>query len=147
MDKLMHNYQRIWLGGLIFIFAVCLPVVVGCENSGKRVIYGKVTYGGQPVEFGQVCFVPIEGTKGPLNAAMIIDGQYRIEARGGVPAGIYRVEVAAQNKTGRQRQVRGEMEDITVQMGPAEYARKDSPLRFEVGGDTGDQYDIDIPAK
>ncbi len=143
----MHNSQRLWIAAPVLVFAACLTFLVGCRQSDNRVISGTVTYDGQPVKLGQVCFVPIEGTKGPLNAAMIIDGQYRIEARGGVQPGTYRVEVAAQMKTGRQRLVRGEMEDITVQMGPIEYARKDSPLRFEVGADTSNQYNINIPVE
>ena len=144
----MHNYQRIWIGGLILIFAVCLPVIVGCgPSSGKRVISGAVTYDGQPVEFGQVRFVPIEGTKGPLYAAPIADGQYRMESRGGVPAGTYRVEVDAQKKTGRQIQVRANMQDEMIRISPVDYAGRKSPLKHTVDSGSGDRFDIDIPAK
>lgn len=143
----MYNFQRVCIGGLILVFAACLPVVVGCGPSGKRVISGTVTHNGQPVDAGRVSFVPIEGTKGPINVGMITDGRYRIEARAGVPAGTYRVEVSARKKTGHKRRELADMKGEMVQLGPIEYAGAESPLRFEVGGDSGDQFDIEIPAQ
>ena len=56
-------------------------------------MHGSVTCGSERVATGRVSFAPIEGTAGRICAATIVDGQYHIDAQGGVPLGDYRVEV------------------------------------------------------
>ena len=130
--------------------AVCLPLVTGCgkENSTK-VVYGTVTYAGESVETGQLRFVPVDGTPGPASLAKIANGEFRIEARGGVQIGWHRVEVEALKKTGRQvvgrRGLEETMVDETVRLGAEEYASNQSPLRIEVTADSDGQIDIEIP--
>ena len=147
----MQYAQCLWIGRLAFIYAACLATVAGCGQPGNMVVFGTVTCAGQPVETGIVRLVPIEGTKGPLNVGLIAGGQYRIEARGGVPVGTYRVEVVAEKKTGRK--VLGHigaeegMVDEIIQLGPVEYAGVKSPLRLEVGAGSDGPLDIDIPAQ
>ena len=86
----------------------------------RRVVFGNVTCGGEKVAFGEVLFVPIEGTRGPATAAVIVDGQYRAENRGGVPIGKHRVEISAQRATGRKVATpEGAMADEAVSIGPA----------------------------
>ena len=142
-----------WAVGLIFCLVMgagCL-LLTGCPEKGlpSQVVHGAVTVGGENVELGRVRFVPIEGTSGPASMSPITDGQYRIEARGGVPIGKHRVEVDAKKKTGRQ--VEGHtgfemgMIDETVRMGPDTYAGKDSPLVIEVTGKGDGRHDIEIP--
>ena len=93
--------------------------------------------------------MPIEGGTGPAIPASIIDGQYRIDAGGGVPVGKYRIEVSARKKTGRK--VRGftgtemSMIDEEVRMGPEIYSGRQSPLNVEVSTDSDGRLDITFP--
>ena len=139
---------------LLFFLAMaggCLGVL-GCGRGEFRpkIVYGTVMVGDQKVETGQVRFVPIDATAGaPPGASPIVVGQYRIDARGGVPLGRYRVEVDAYKKTGRQ--VRGftgteqGMIDELVHMGPEKYGGPDSPLIVELTADSDGRIDIQIP--
>ena len=89
-----HNAVRAYL-----LLGVGCLLSVGCGGQNgvsTEVIHGTVTVGGQTPETGRLRFVPIEGTPGPASTGRIVDGQYRIEARGGVPVGKHRVEVTAQ---------------------------------------------------
>jgi len=83
----------------LFILAVALHgMAAGCgSDSGLKeaTVNGQVTYQGQPIEEGEIRFVPIKGTKGPASLGTINQGQYTITARGGVPVGSHRVEIVA----------------------------------------------------
>ena len=72
-------------------------LLAGCGRRGleKAVISGRVTYQEQPVEEGNIRFVPIRGTKGPATTGTIRQGEYTATARGGVPVGTLRVEIEA----------------------------------------------------
>ena len=141
----MRCPDALWILGLVLI--------AGCGRSGgldAKVVHGTVTVAGEKVDAGEVRFVPIEGTPGPTSAATILDGQYRIEARGGVPVGKHRVEVEARRKTGRQVQQHNGFEmtlvDETVRVGAAEYATDRSPLAREITPDADGRIDLEIPA-
>ena len=130
--------------------AVCLPLVTGCgKESSTKVVYGTVTYAGERVETGQLRFVPIDGTPGPASLAKIVNGEFRIEARGGVPIGRHRVEVEAFKRTGRKvvgrRGLEESMVDETVRLGAQKYAGNQSPLTVEVTADADGRIDIEIP--
>jgi hypothetical protein len=135
---------------LLVVGVGCL-LVIGCGKGGlpSKVVFGTVTVAGQKVEGGQVRFVPVEGTPGSANAAQIVDGQYRIEGRGGVAVGKHRVEVTAMKKTGRKVQRHNGFEmamvDEEVRVSPPRYAGEQSPLLKEVTPDFDGQIDIDIP--
>ena len=81
-----------WIAGALA--ATCL-VLVGCGKgtSAAKVLHGSVTYDGQKVPKGRVSFVSQQNTLGTTYTAVIVDGQYRIEVRGGVPPAKYRVLV------------------------------------------------------
>ena len=86
---------------LLAILAVA--PLIGCgPTSGleKVVVRGKVSYDGQPVANGQIYFNPIMGTKGPVSGAPIKDGQYVVEAKGGVPVGTHQVKIEAYRSRG-----------------------------------------------
>lgn len=71
-------------------------ILAGCgrgDGLEKAIVYGRVTYDGVPIKNGVLRFRPIGDTKGPANAAEIIDGKYRMDARGGAAVGMHRVEV------------------------------------------------------
>jgi hypothetical protein len=82
---------------LIFLLPVVVVTVAGCSGGGleKSAISGRITFQGQPIEDGQIRFVPIKGTKGPATVGTIRGGNYTATARGGVPVGTLRVEVEA----------------------------------------------------
>ena len=131
----------------------CLPLALAAGCGGRDalpmvVVHGTVTCGGEPVERGEIRFVPIEGTPGPLSAGLISKGEYQIDVRGGVPAGRHRVEIVAQRRTGRQVMrdtgTESAMMDETVQLGPPEYAGEQSPLVAEVSKSNA-RFDFELP--
>ena len=56
-------------------------------------VSGKVTFNGSPLVKGQIRFLPIEGSTGPVTVESITDGYYTSEDIGGVPVGVHRVEI------------------------------------------------------
>ena len=69
----------------------------GCGRSGieRIVVSGKVTYQGHSIQRGQIRFAPTKGSKGPISGADIIDGEYLVDAKGGVPVGTHSVRIEA----------------------------------------------------
>ena len=126
--------------------------IAGCGSAEDlHILHGSVSVAGQSPDSGEIRFVPIEGTGGSVNAAVIVDGKYRIAGRGGVSIGKYRVEVIAKRKTGKQvRQYNGfetAMVDEQVPISPPIYAGSDSPLTEEVVPYGDDKIDVELPAK
>ena len=83
---------------LSLMAVACLALAVaGCGPSGPErvVVSGKVTYRGVPLKTGEIRFIPIKGTEGPMWGALIADGQYTADGKGGVPVGTHRVEILA----------------------------------------------------
>ena len=69
-------------------------ILAGCGGSLDIVpVHGTVKFNGRPIPDGQIRFVPIEDTKGPASTGNIVAGEYKIEARGGVPVGKHRIEI------------------------------------------------------
>lgn len=124
---------------------------MGCNQRtlATKVVEGSVTYGGEKVPMGDVLFVPIEDTRGPASVAPIVDGQYRIEARGGVPLGKHRVQIDARRKTGRSVPGSNGREPgliaETVRLGPPSFAETKSPLVVEVTEQSNGRFDFDLP--
>ena len=88
--------KPIQISGWLVAAALLLSSLGGCDESesfDRVVVYGQVTYLGKPVTSGQIQFVPLGETEGPMAAAEIVDGSYRVEQRGGVPAGQHRVRI------------------------------------------------------
>jgi hypothetical protein len=91
------------------------------------------------------------GVSGPTGSGPIVDGQYRIESRGGVPLGKHRVLVDAKKNTGRK--IRGTnglevtMIDEQVRIGPDIYTSDQSPLIADIRADSDGQFDITLPAR
>lgn len=82
--------------GLLALLLVA-AATAGCGRDELRrvVVTGEVKYGGQPIANGQVMFYPTGETPGPATAAVIKEGRYLADAKGGVPAGQHRVMVEA----------------------------------------------------
>lgn len=68
---------------------------LGCGKSGVERVYvsGKATYDGQPIEIGQIRFVPTSPATGPVTIERIENGQYATKTTGGVTPGTHRVEM------------------------------------------------------
>ena len=75
--------------------ALLAILVAGCSEPTHYTVVGEVSWLGQPVEDGQVVFLPEDGTLHPA-AAKIVNGRY--EAR--VPPGRMKVEVHGQKDMG-----------------------------------------------
>ncbi len=74
-----------------------IVILAGCgdSNKGKSILFGSVTYQGKLIERGQIRFIPQNGNELPMSSALIIDGKYRIDRKGGVPEGTYKVSIEA----------------------------------------------------
>lgn len=76
-----------------------LPLVccIGCGSRGteRAIVSGTVTLGGKPLAQAEIRFVPIEGTQAPISGAAIVDGRYKVRAKGGVPVGTHKVVIEA----------------------------------------------------
>jgi hypothetical protein len=136
----------------IAAFLAAFFALSGCgRGSAAKVVYGNVAYNGQKVTIGSVAFVPADGNRGQSRAAKIIDGQYRIDTKGGLPLGKYTVQVDAKRATGRK--VKGfngtetAMIDEQTPLGPPAYSGPQSPLKLEITADFDGKYDITIPQK
>lgn len=132
--------------GLIVVASL---VLVGCgRSSSGKAFHGSVTCEGKPVPMGQVSFVAVADASIPIRTAPIIDGQYRIVAPGGIPFGKYRIQVDAQEATGRKVPVNNGREmtmgDEKVRVGQAVYAGEQSPLTLDVNAASSETYDIAI---
>lgn len=85
---------------LLLISSVFLGLTfAGCgstESGPERVIVtGNVTFDGKPVSQGEIWFIPAAGREAPQAGAIIKEGQYRVENKGGVPIGVCQVKITA----------------------------------------------------
>lgn len=139
----MRNYNR----SLYTIAIVMLSFVFGCSENGleKVVLHGKVSYDGKPLPTGQIRFIPLEGTHGPKSGAVIIDGQYTADGKGGVPIGNHRVEIQAYRPVGGKVPAAMQAEGgPTEPYLPAKYNGQ-SVLTVEVTEDSGSRsIDFDL---
>lgn len=73
-------------------FVIPLLLVAGCGDKGplRHKVTGTVSLDGQPVETGQVLFIPADG-QGPSDACPIVAGKFE----GEVAPGSKRVEITA----------------------------------------------------
>ena len=124
----------------------------GCGSAnGPQVIHGSLTVGDRSPDTGEIRFVPIEGTHGSMNAAAIVQGEYRIEGRGGLPVGKYRVEIIAKKNTGQKVRKYNGFEMVLaaelVTISRSVYAGTQSPLSLEVLPHSDRRADFHLPAK
>ncbi|MDA0836005.1 MAG: hypothetical protein O3A29_22260 [Planctomycetota bacterium] len=135
--------QKRWL----FLAALVAGGFIGCGGGAadavvRVVVSGKVIKGGQPVAKGRITLYPVEGTKAPTSGAEIMNGEYRIDAKGGVPVGTHRIEVheyeVKQNIPGRPSAL-----DIENNILPDQYNTKS---KLEIKVDDGEPIvkDIDL---
>ena len=128
-----------------------LLFLLGCSRP-QYVVEGTISVEGQPVNGGRLRFVPVGQTPGQAVYAPIReDGTYQADARGGVFAGTYRVEVWAQQKTGRRIQaeagVPGSEIDEVIPVGAKSYGGGTSPLEVSLPAPEGGPLNIDLPSR
>ncbi|MFG0262301.1 MAG: hypothetical protein ACF788_07915 [Novipirellula sp. JB048] len=80
------------------LFAFTSALWIGCggrlsDDPPRVVVFGTVTYDGEPIQSGEIRFVPLEGTQAPTAGGLITDGKYRIDQKGGVPVGDFIVRI------------------------------------------------------
>jgi hypothetical protein len=89
MKKIVLDTRRlIWL-------AIVLTAI-GCrakDGIERVVVSGNVSFGGKPLEKGQIRFIPTDDSRGPITVETIESGNYTTEKTGGVPVGVHRVEI------------------------------------------------------
>jgi hypothetical protein len=77
-----------WLLLMLVVFAAA----AGCDSGPVTVpVEGEVTFNGEPVDNGQIVFIPTENAKRGAVGGKIAEGRYAIEA----PPGQCRVEILA----------------------------------------------------
>lgn len=118
--------------------AIALLAVVGCGKSGgleKVEVRGSVTYNGTPVKNGEIRFRPTGDTRGPVSGAFISDGEYRVQAKGGVPVGTHVVQIDAFVMAGSSSssEMTGSRGATRVNIIPPKYNRE-SVLQVDIAG-------------
>ena len=122
---------------LVFMFVSC-----GADDGLERaIVSGSVTFDGTPIANGEIRFVPMDGTRGPISGAPIVDGEYVAKSNGGVPLGGHTVRIKAFTTDTKSGSV-DERDDGEIQIIPAKYNR-DSNLTADVDGKS-DQVDFEL---
>jgi len=105
MTRLMLRSPVAAVPLLLAGFGLCVLALSGCGQSSwdveRTVVSGKVTFNGEPIQKGQIRFVPEGQTEGPVTIGQIEKGQYTIDAEGGVPVGTHRIEITAYREAER----------------------------------------------
>lgn len=86
---------------LLCVFVCAAPLWLGCSGSGLHAVSGEVSLDGEPVDGGNILFLPTEG-EAKRGAAEIVAGKYAIPAQQGLQPGKYRIEIRWDKPTGKQ---------------------------------------------
>jgi hypothetical protein len=84
---------------LCLTLAVSLISAAGCEAAKRGAVSGQVTLDDQPVDGGEIRFIPAAGRPA---WAKIVNGRYTIGRSAGPSVGMARVEIRQARKTGKQ---------------------------------------------
>ncbi|MCC7336141.1 MAG: hypothetical protein IT422_13660 [Pirellulaceae bacterium] len=131
------------LGCFVFLSIV----LVGCnsqnyEGEKRYPLSGKVTYNGEPVDRGNISFLPMNPDSQRVAGGKIEDGAYSFEEEYGANAGQYKVEIRWQKKTGDTfTDAFGNVDDVRVEAIPAEFNTA-TTLTADIGA--GKTYDFDL---
>ena len=90
-------FRRAVGAGILLPIACLLTLVVtnGCGPGGieRAVVSGTVTHNGQPLEEGEIRFIPEAGSGVPMSGAAIVDGKYIADSQGGVPVAKHKIQI------------------------------------------------------
>lgn len=138
---------------LLIVFGVAFSVL-GCgggESIERGSVQGKVTVNGEPLEKGQISFVPFDTSIGPSSGAEIVNGEYEISEEKGPAPGRYQVQIKAFRGTGKMvwdgmgeenNPDKNMVEDMTQYI-PKEY-NATSKLEAEIAGGEDNEKDFDL---
>ena len=133
---------------LVVLAAIVSIAVAGCSKAEiqKNKISGQVKYNSQPVEKGEIRFIPKGDTKGPMASTAIANGNYVVNAAGGVPVGAHRVEIFAHVELPKPANAPPIAPTPRLQYIPDKYNTK-SELEFvvEAGKASTADFDLDGP--
>ena len=118
--------------------ALAMAFVTGCAEPTHYKVVGEVTWQGQPVEDGQVVFLPEDGTLHPT-AAKIVNGRYEVLA----PPGRMKVEIHGQKDMGYNAAMHQNTKAPYI---PAEYNAQ-TTLTFDVQRNDENRADFHLPPK
>ena len=122
-----------WLALFLWLVVSCVCGCGGREYTGPQrfPLSGKVTYDGEPIDFGSISFLPVAGDR--PSGGLIENGTYSVPEPKGANAGKHRVEIRWRKKTGKQKRDpdSGEMFDDRKEGLPKRY-NDDSELTAEV---------------
>ena len=97
VNRSMHicRVLRVCLAAAVTGALATFPAGCGRDRGPERVLVsGAVTFNGQPVSEGTIRFLPADAkSTTPMAGAMIRDGQYKIDTRGGVPVGTHKIVI------------------------------------------------------
>jgi hypothetical protein len=116
---------RPWCWSSVVAIAICLALSSGCAPA-VRVVEGKVTLDGKPLESGAIEFEPADSHRGKLVGGDIKDGGYRIQIPRDEVVGKSVVRITSMRSTGRKvpagpPAVRGTMIDEIAEAVPAQF--------------------------
>jgi hypothetical protein len=117
---------------------LALAILTGCGEANLYKVAGEVTWQGQPVEDGQIVFLPEDGNLHPV-AVKIVNGKF--EAR--VPPGRMKVEVHGQKDMGYNEAMHQNTKAPYI---PHEYNAQ-TTLKFEVERNDQNRADFRLPVK
>lgn len=117
------------------IVVALFPLACGPATEHRSEIHGEVTLDGEPIQAGAILFLPTDPTRSATAGAEIKNGRYSIERDKGPGVGLYRVEIRASKKSGKQVQKAmgqpGELMDEMVEAVATRFNAQ-SELTFDV---------------
>ncbi|MDZ4819537.1 MAG: hypothetical protein SGJ20_11245 [Planctomycetota bacterium] len=142
-----HGHVASQLTVLYRLTIICSLVllVAGCGNpSGRQPISGRITFKGKPLDQGRIRFEPIAASH--MSGAMIVDGNYVIPGKKGIPPGKYRVEISSGDLQAERKPSSDPYASPPPppERIPAKYNTK-SELIFESTEDGPFEFNVDIP--
>jgi len=128
----------------VFLLFVFVGFFVGCGETGRLPVQGKVTVDGAPVENGYIYLTPLPGTDGPTTGAKIVNGSYKVEPGKGVFLGSFQVAIKVWEESGKLTEdvATGEKTQGIKQTLPPKFNKK-TELTVEIKEDQ-DSYDFNL---
>lgn len=122
-------------------FTVLIPalMIMGCgggDGLERYVVSGIVTYRDAPLKQGVIRLVPLPGTETAVSGTDIVDGQYTLDKKGGVPVGSYKVEIRLVTPLDQETIQTGEDSDVGM--------AKHDPMRIPAKYNTDSQLELTI---
>ena len=127
----------------LMILACLALFFCGCGGGGipRTAVSGSVSLDGQPLQDGNILFIPME--EGPSAGGAIEGGRYQLDGEQGPSPGRYRVEIRAYRDTGRTErdELTGEAERLMTPIIPPRYNRE-SELEIELAPGVQNEFDF-----